>query len=106
MFEFAASGVALVTDAESGCRMLGFAEDPDGDGVCLIVMRDLSFDDRDRGLGRDTYCLVDADQRTSYGGVVSWSIEGGVVVVSLDQKAGAAMGVNGYRIAVDASDDA
>lgn len=101
MLEFAAALVTLVTDEELDCRMLGFADRPDGDGACLVLGRSLSFDDQDHGLGMHTYCLVDDVQQTAYGGVASWVIDDGVVVIWLDEHAAAAMGVSGYRISID-----
>lgn len=72
---------------EDNVQMLGLAESPDGDGRSLVIQRALEFDEQDRELGMDTYCLVDETALTHYGGVASAVIDDGVLRLALDDMA-------------------
>jgi hypothetical protein len=45
------------------------------------------FDEQDRALGMDTYCLCTHTGATHYGGVTGWSVKDGVLRVELDADA-------------------
>jgi hypothetical protein len=69
------------------------AEEPDGSGVRLEIQKSLSFDEKDRRYGQDTYCLCTEEGATHYGGVTSWALSQDSLEVRLDAKAAEALGV-------------
>lgn len=52
----------------------------------LQLQRALFFDEQDRSLGQATYCLVRAGA-THYGGVESWALDAGQLVLVLTEDA-------------------
>ena len=63
------------------------AENPDGTGWRLEVLRALEFDEQDVALGMDTYCLCTADGAAHYGGVIRWQVLDGVFGMELGEAA-------------------
>jgi hypothetical protein len=68
---------------------VGLAEWPDFTGWKLMLMRGVGeYDDQDRALGQDTYCIVAGDQSgTVYGGITSWSATGRRLEFRLTERA-------------------
>lgn len=63
-----------------GVATLVIADQESGDVV--EIQRADQFDDQDRSLGMDTYCVV-RDGRTAYGGITAWDIDSGTLAVHL-----------------------
>lgn len=82
------------------------AEDEDGGGDRLELQRAFAFDEQDRRLGHDTYCVCTEDGATSYGGVSGWSLASGRLAIRFDDTAAAVFGARGFAIAVAAADHA
>lgn len=91
---FNATAVAAVELAEHRVFTVVLAENSDGGGERLEIQKALSFDEQDRRLGMDTYCLCTA-KGTAYGGVTSWALAGDSLEIRLDAKAESALGVDG-----------
>jgi hypothetical protein len=61
---------------DDGVLVVGIAEGPELNGWQLVFQRADEFDDQDRALGMDTYCIVSGWQEgTIYGGVESWAVD-------------------------------
>lgn len=76
-----------VRDEDLNLEMVSIGDPEDH----LLVQRALSFDDQDRALGQDTYCLVTATGATFYGGVEIARIESLDLVLSFTSEAVAAL---------------
>jgi hypothetical protein len=70
------------------------SEMPDGDGARFEIQRGLTVDPQDEALGQDTYCLCTQTGATHYGGVQSWRVDDGVLMISLDELAALTLGVD------------
>lgn len=70
------------------------AEMPDGDGARLEIQRGLTVDPQDEALGENTYCLCTQTGATYYGGVQSWRLDDGFLLLSLDELAALTLGVD------------
>lgn len=57
----------------------------------LEIQRSLRFDEQDRANGEDTYCLVASAGPTHYGGLAEWSLEDGVLHLTLTAQAAATL---------------
>lgn len=71
-----------------------FAEHPDGGGERLELQRSFTFDDQDRALGQDTYCVVVGSGATHYGGVRWWRLGRGALDLELTPEAAKTLGVH------------
>ncbi|MEM6291851.1 MAG: Imm10 family immunity protein [Myxococcota bacterium] len=63
------------------------AEEESGDGARVELQRATRFDDQDRALGQDTYCLSLHTGASVYGGVVRWTPTPGSLELVLSQEA-------------------
>jgi len=81
MMELVAGVASFWRDEELNFEALVMAETPNGEGESLQIQRALEFDDQDRRLGQDTYCLVVTQGPTFYGGVEGWRILPGRALV-------------------------
>ena len=80
------------------------AENAASSGWNLIFQRARRFDEQDRSLGIDTYCLSNEAGLTSYGGISDWSIAGTELVLALDEKVSGELGLaNEMRVALAVS---
>ncbi len=70
------------------------AEMLDGDGARLEIQRGLTIDPRDEALGENTYCLCTQTGATFYGGVQSWRLDNGFLLICLDELAALTLGVD------------
>jgi hypothetical protein len=86
--------VAAVEPPDLETFTVVMAESPDGEGERLEFHKADSFDEQDRMLGMDTYCLC-TESGTTYGGVVSWTLSHDSLEVRLDQKAASDLGIEG-----------
>jgi len=101
MRRFRANVAAATELADMNVLAVIVAENEDGSGACLEVQRALSFDEQDRVLGQDTYCIRTETGATHYGGVTSWAVTANVLEVRLDAEAAAELGVQeGFLIAI------
>jgi hypothetical protein len=99
MIEFEARLVVFDSDAETCTEGLYFAERDDDEGRVLEVQRGLEeATEQERRLGMDTYCVVDENQNTYYGGVARWRIARGRVELYFAPGAAQAFGAAGYVI--------
>ncbi len=106
--EFTAHAVGVVEPGEFEADVLVLAEGADGSGKWLEVQGPTAegFTEQDRRLGLDTYCLVNENQATVYGGVESWSCDDARVCISLNTKAGQLLGAaDGYVIRIPDPED-
>lgn len=69
------------------------AEQADGSGFGLEFQLASSFDDQDRRLGMDTYCVCTSEGATHYGGVLSLAVNADLIDLRLDPAAAAGLGV-------------
>jgi hypothetical protein len=74
------------------------AEDPDGSGARLELQKALSFDEQDRMLGMDTYCLCTEAGAACYGGVTAWTVGPNALEIRLDADAAETLGTPGFAI--------
>jgi hypothetical protein len=95
MRRFKAKAVAPVELPDLNTFAVVLAEEPDGSGARLEIQKSLSFDEQDRRLGLDTYCLCTEEGATYYGGVTSWTLTQDSLEVRLDAQAAKALGVQG-----------
>ena len=93
MWMFEATVVAAGEFPEHQTFTVALAEDPDG-GEWLEIQKTLSFDEQDRRLGMDTYCLC-TEKGTAYGGVTSWALARDSLEIRLDAKTARMLGVDG-----------
>lgn len=100
MLRFRASAVASLEDDYLFCVVM--AEDEDGNGTTLELQVAHSFDEQDRKLGMDTYCIV-LDGSTHYGGVTEWLLTPALLDVRLDEEAARVLEVDGFLVELDAS---
>lgn len=100
---FRASAVAFETMADLNCFVIVLAEHADGTGERLELQRAITFDEQDRALGQDTYCLTTSDGATRYGGVRSHDLADGRLQIQLDDDAAATLGVDGFVIQLNPS---
>jgi Immunity protein 10 len=98
MRAFEANAIAVSEQPELNTFAVLLAEQPDGGGLRLELQLALSFDDQDKQLGQDTYCVGTEDGRTHYGGVAGWSITNGLLTVCFDTAGAAALEVKGFQI--------
>ncbi len=105
MIRFAAGACTSFYDGSAYVRVLVLAEHPDGSGARLEIQRASSFDDQDRRLGMDTYCLVIGSGATHYGGVVHWLVdESDVLRIALDASAAEALDGPAIEVALRRDD--
>ncbi len=69
-------------------RALVFSDEASGD--TFEVQCAIEWDDQDRDLGQDTYCLVRGGA-THYGGLLGYQLLDGNLVLTLDQSASSAL---------------
>jgi hypothetical protein len=91
----AASAMELL---DLGAFVVVLAEHPDGSGLRLEIQRALEFDEQDRALGMDTYCLCTDSGATHYGGIVRHELSSPWLTIVLDVSAAEALGTRGYRL--------
>jgi len=94
MKRISAGAVAIEEMPDVSTFVIIFAQNPDGRGERLELQRALTFDEQDHDLGMDTYCLCMASGATHYGGVLSWRLDDGGLVLRLTAEAAAALGVD------------
>lgn len=70
------------------------AEGESGDGARVELQRATTFDDQDRALGHDTYCLGLHTGASIYGGVTAWSLTPGRLTLALSKEATEALDVD------------
>ncbi|MEU9393182.1 Imm10 family immunity protein [Streptomyces sp. NPDC048324] len=82
---FTACAVTAEVDPDNDVMQVGVAEDEDGEGFFLLFMSNIGEPSRQNvALGRDSHCLVTADQGTAYGCVREVALSDRRLVVSLD----------------------
>ena len=78
-------------DQQRGYELLALADSLDRNGRVLLVQR-----------GPDgAHALADERGRTSYGGVASWAVTGGVLTIELDAGAAAALGTERFELPLE-----
>lgn len=92
MQRMTARGFGVEEALELNALVLVFAEEASGEGWCIEVQRSIEFDEQDRDLGMDTYCLV-VSGVTHYGGVNAWNVRANVLCLSLDELAALELGL-------------
>ncbi len=80
--------VGYLREPESKVEALVIHDEESGDRI--EVQRSLTFDEQDRRLGMNTYCLV-RQGASHYGGLQSWTIESGLLHLKLSSPAAAAL---------------
>ncbi len=91
------AGVAEVGDPP--VLVASVAEEPDGSGVRLEFQRASVFDDQDRRLGMDTYCICTGEGATHYGGVERMDDDEDGVNIALNPEAASRLHVpDAFRI--------
>lgn len=106
MLKFKATGVSALEMPDLNSFAVVLAEQYDGGGVRLEIQRALEFDDQDKQLGQDTYCMCTEQGAVCYGGIASWSLAGNELKIVLDARAATALGVKGgFLIELDVNTD-
>ena len=78
---------------EDGIRVVSLASD-ENYAWQLMFQRADAFDDQDRALGQDTYCIVSGWQEgTIYGGIQALSVDGDRVALQLSPDAARELGL-------------
>ncbi|MCR9161951.1 MAG: Imm10 family immunity protein [Nannocystaceae bacterium] len=67
------------------------AEEESGDGARVELMRATGFEEQDRALGQDTYCLSLHTGASVYGGVARWLLAPGQLKLELSEEAADAL---------------
>ena len=102
---FNAQACTFLDDGSADVQALVIAELPDGSGDRFEVQRSRTFDEQDRTLGMDTYCLVMDSGATHYGGVIGWQVdEANVLRLTLDDRAATALATSSIEIALRRQD--
>jgi hypothetical protein len=86
---------------EFGYRQLALGDETaaeGGEGNVLLIQLANEFDEQDVELGMNTYCLVDHNQATDYGGIITWTVAGDVITLALDDRAAAAFGADEFAL--------
>lgn len=78
--------VGFVRDADVGYAALVILDEESGDTIG--IQRSLAFDEQDRALGMDTYCVTRGGA-SHYGGLVTWRLAHGVLALTLSSAAAA-----------------
>lgn len=105
MLRFKAHAIAVEEVPDANVFVVVISEGADGNGCRLEFQRSQSFDEQDRILGQDTYCISTDTGATHYGGVHSWWIEDAKLTVKLDENASRTLGIDsGYAIELDSAD--
>jgi hypothetical protein len=87
--------VAVAEVPELDCRMVLFARDSEDPFGTLEVQAAYTYDDRDRELGTDTYCVVVDGGDPVYGGITRWEASAEEVRIDLDPRAAELLRVPG-----------
>lgn len=86
----------VAVDTENSFDILGFYEQDDGSGRYLLLQRSHQFDEQDRALGIDkVHVEISDESRSCYGGISEISVSHDGIRFSFDEKAAAALGLNG-----------
>jgi hypothetical protein len=78
-------------DLDLNYEAVVFLDEQTGDA--FEIQRSLEFDDQDRAMGMDTYCLVLGSGPTHYGGVAHWTLDDSALELVLTTDAAAALGI-------------
>jgi hypothetical protein len=74
--------------------VLGIADRDDGSGEVLILSVGLSpYDEQDRSLGMNTYCISTSDGATVYGGLISCVLRFDTLTLGFDAEAARTLGI-------------
>src|SRR5829696_9724689 len=87
MSELIITCAAVETLTELNTFVLAMAEDVDGSGHRIELQRSLKFDDQDRALGLDTYCVCLASGASHYGGIRSCVLNGRRLSIEFTEEA-------------------
>ena len=93
MVYFRAHGV--YSGVQEDVLLVVLAAEKEGGGANVTIQRGVSFDEQDRALKLDTYCITTHDGATHYGGIVAWSVESGFVTLQLSPQARRTLAVDG-----------
>ena len=86
--------VAVEENEPDDCLTVAAAEEEDGGGHQLIVQIPLHDpDDQERSLGLDTYCLMNADGATHYGGIREAALTDTVLNLTFTEEARQELGL-------------
>jgi len=69
-------------------------ENADGTGEHIEFQRSLVFDEQDAEHGMDTYCIATGEGASHYGGLVWWSVCDKTLILQIDPRAAAVLGVD------------
>jgi hypothetical protein len=98
MRRFTGRAVAVQELHDLNAFVVVLAENPDGSGARLELQKALSFDEQDRTLGLDTYCLCTEAGATCYGGVIAWTLGPNALEIRLEADAAETLGAPGFAI--------
>jgi hypothetical protein len=102
MLKFKATAVAALEMPDLSSFTVVLAEEHDGSGMRLEIQRALVFDEQDKSLGMDTYCICTEQGAVCYGGIASWSLVENELRIVLDTRAAIALGVkDGFSIELE-----
>src|SRR5688572_30595411 len=87
---FKAHRLAAEEFSDAGTFVVVLAEGT-SEGARLEIQQSFEFDDQDRALGQDTYCLANEAGATHYGGVKRWSLDGRALHIELERGAAEAL---------------
>jgi Immunity protein 10 len=92
--QFTIRCVAVADDDDLNTFVVGLAEDADGSGWGLVFQIAHSFDEQDRMLGEDTYCISTTWGATVYGGLTSCVLQDDELVLEFDSEGADTLGIS------------
>ena len=93
MLNLASATAAAIELSELNSFAVILEERADGTGRRIEIQKALSFDDQDRRLNQDTYCVSTETGASFYGGVASWNLEDRVLRIELSEMASKTLGI-------------
>lgn len=90
---FAIRSVGVREEPDENTVTVGIAENADGLGRALLFQLVLSFDEQDRRLHQDTYCVCVAGGATTYGGITRCVLVDDELVLHFTATAATALGI-------------
>lgn len=105
MTVFTARHVSHQHLADADVTVLALTDETDGDGHSLVFQRAGTFTDQDRELGQDTYAVTTETGAISYGGVSSYELADGQLVLEFEPGAAQDLGLpQSTRVALSLPD--
>jgi len=91
----------IVVTEDDETLWVALGENQDSSGRAIVFQRARYFDEQDRALGMDTYCISDAMGATVYGGVLRYRLDENILTLHLTPETATVLAMNNpYRCAL------